>query len=63
MSSPLFAGQFDVLSAGPGSNAIKLRNYAQPRFFLAITGGYLIGYVSGPTQRCRHVGPSKVEAL
>ena len=40
-------GQFEVLRTGPNLSAIKLRNVGQPQYYLAIIGGYLVGYVSG----------------
>ena len=40
----LLAAQFEVVVPRPG--VVKLRSVSTPQFYLAITGGYLIGYVS-----------------
>ena len=40
------ACEFTVVSATKGGSAIKLRNVAQPHFYLAIINGYFVGYVS-----------------
>ena len=40
------ACEFTVVSAAQGGSAIKLRNVAQPHFYLGIVNGYFVGYVS-----------------
>lgn len=40
------ACEFTVISAAQGGLAIKLRNVAQPHFYLAIINGYFVGHVS-----------------
>jgi len=40
------ASQFEVVGIRQSSH-IKLRNVANPKFYLAITGGYFIGYGQG----------------
>lgn len=42
----LYLGQFEVVRTGPNLSAIKLKNIAQPQYFLAVIGGYIVGYVS-----------------
>ena len=42
---PPLTAQFEVVGTRQSSH-IKLRNVANPKFYLAITGGYFIGYVS-----------------
>ena len=37
-----------VLRAGPSLSSIKLMNVAQPQYYIAVIGGYLVGYVSLP---------------
>ena len=34
-----------MLRTGPNQSAIKLKNVAQPQYYLAVIGGYLVGYV------------------
>jgi hypothetical protein len=41
------ACQFEVLRTGPNKSAIKLRNVAQPQCYVAVFGGYLVGYGRG----------------
>ena len=40
------ACEFVVTAAAKGGSAIKLRNVAQPHFYLAVINGYFVGYVS-----------------
>jgi hypothetical protein len=41
------ACQFQVLRTGPNQSAIKLKNVAQPQYYIAVIGGYLVGYGQG----------------
>ena len=34
-----------MIRTGPNLTAIKLRNVGQPQYYLAVVGGYFVGYV------------------